>query len=216
MIAASAESGVAFADVIGQLIVPTPIVAPQPGIVMVPSGSEVVVRLLLAGGTTRDVTIECYGISPGYDPPCMEAPRVPTRSRSDPHNGYRDTPADATPLPTRAPDAIEAARPLQINEVSVTASVGRHEVKLGDATLANGFVEAVDFELADPWPDGIQFAGDGIHLELRSAEPDGQPFDNVYQHGWRQGVEHVSAILVYEVLHATPDASFQIRDVVVR
>ncbi len=58
---------------------------------------------------------------------------------------------------------------------------------------------------------------DGVaSIRLRSLEPDGKPFENYYEHGWRPGVERVEAILVFEVLWSEPGAVLSIRDVVVR
>ena len=53
-------------------------------------------------------------------------------------------------------------------------------------------------------------------IELRSLEPDGKPFQNYYDHGWRPGVERVEAILVFDVLWFEKGAILDIRDVVVR
>ena len=62
----------------------------------------------------------------------------------------------------------------------------------------------------------ITFADGGPYLEIRSLEPDGRPFDNYYTHGWREGVERIEAVLVFEVRRFEPRAVLTIRDVVVR
>lgn len=53
-------------------------------------------------------------------------------------------------------------------------------------------------------------------MEIRSLEPDGRPFDNYSMHGWREGVERIEAVLVFEVRRFDPGAVLVIRDIVVR
>lgn len=46
---------------------------------------------------------------------------------------------------------------------------------------------------------------------------DGGPaFSNIYEHGWRPGVEQVVAKAVFEITSADPGATMQIRNVVIR
>ncbi len=54
------------------------------------------------------------------------------------------------------------------------------------------------------------------HVEIRSLEPDGKPFQNVHEHGWRDGLERVEAVLVFDVKRFDPGATVEVRDVVVR
>ena len=53
-------------------------------------------------------------------------------------------------------------------------------------------------------------------LEVRSLEPDGKPFHNYYEHGWRPGVERVEAVLMFDVLWFEPGADLGLRLVVIR
>jgi len=39
---------------------------------------------------------------------------------------------------------------------------------------------------------------------------------NIYEHGWREGIEGVEAVLVFDVFRFEPGATLSIRDVVVR
>lgn len=47
-------------------------------------------------------------------------------------------------------------------------------------------------------------------------EPGGRPFNNIYEHGWREGTEHVAVFVVFHVDRFDPDAVLSIKDVVVR
>ena len=53
-------------------------------------------------------------------------------------------------------------------------------------------------------------------INLRSLEPDGKPFQNYYDHGWRPGVERVEAVLVFDVLWFEKGAVLAIHDIEVR
>jgi hypothetical protein len=137
--------------------------------------------------------------------------------------GYRDVPCPgeppdgcATPVPSQAPDAIADAQPLQIEErVIPVPSVGRHEVRLGTATLPNGILTTAQAELADAWPDGVRLSSEGIRLEVRSLVADRPGFWNIYDHGWYPGTEAVEVFLVFEARHIEPGATLEIRNVVV-
>jgi len=52
-----------------------------------------------------------------------------------------------------------------------------------------------------------------VTLEVRSLEPDGKPFENMYVHGWRDGVERVRAIVRFDVLWFRPGATLELRNV---
>ena len=68
-----------------------------------------------------------------------------------------------------------------------------------------------------PWAVDVTFRrGRRPHVEIRSLEPDGKPFHNVYEHGWRDGLERVEAVLVFDVKRFDPGATVEVRDVVVR
>jgi hypothetical protein len=94
--------------------------------------------------------------------------------------------------------------------------VGAYEVSLGKASLANGVASLASFAFVDDWPLDVSLKGGVAQIGLRSLEPDGKPFQNYYDHGWRPGVERVEAVLVFEVLWSAPGAVLAIRDVLVR
>lgn len=68
--------------------------------------------------------------------------------------------------------------------------------------------------LVDSWPADLTIL-DGVRLEVRSLD-DGKPLMNIYEHGWRKGVEPVEAFLVFDVFRFEPGATLSIRNVVVR
>ena len=185
-------------------------------------GPPILVRVHLADGTARDTQINCPGISASYNPPCMVDPAV--RPSSVTIGGYRDTPcldpdctAVATPYPSIDPLAAAAAVPIQVELMEIPIEqVGRYEVPVGVGSVPNGILSEASFGLVDPWPDGVSIDGASIFLDVRSQEPDGRPFDNYYLHGWRQGVERVEAVLVFDVLRFRPGAVLEVRDLVVR
>ncbi len=108
------------------------------------------------------------------------------------------------------------ATELRVDRVDIPIDhTGRHEIVLGEAWLPNGLLTTADFELVDDWPPGVTILGDGVSLEVRS-ELDGQPIQNIYEHGWREGIEGVEAVLVFDVFHFDPGATLSIQDVVVR
>jgi hypothetical protein len=94
--------------------------------------------------------------------------------------------------------------------------VGTYEVSLGRAALANGVATLASFEFVDDWPLDVSLKDGVAQIGLRSLEPDGKPFQNYFDYGWRPGVERVEAVLVFEVLHFEKGAVLGIRDVVVR
>ena len=94
--------------------------------------------------------------------------------------------------------------------------VGDYEVSLGKASIPNGVVSAVSFGFADAWPTDISLEDGVAQIELRSLEPDGKPFQNYYDHGWRRGAERVEAFLAFRVLWFKKGAALDIRNVVVR
>lgn len=51
---------------------------------------------------------------------------------------------------------------------------------------------------------------------MRSLEEDGLPFRNIYDHGWRDGVERVEVVVRFEVLRFEPGAVLSLRDLLVR
>jgi len=201
-------------------IVPFP--TTQDGVLITRSGGGFNVRLAFRDGTTTETPI-CVGIPSG--PACMDVPRLTARSSIESGGGYHDVPCPdgspphscGTPLPTLEPAAEAAARQLSVSRFPIPIDhIGAYEVPLGQASLANGVATLASFEFADDWPLDVSLMEGVAQIDLRSLEPDGKPFQNYYDHGWRPGVERVEAVLVFQVLWFEKGAVLGIRDVVVR
>jgi hypothetical protein len=207
-------------DVTGILIVPLP--TTENGVVIIRSGSGFNVRLTFTDGTTSDQPM-CGGIPSG--PACMDIPRLQARSIVEEGGGYHDVPCPdgspphtcGTPLPTLQPAAVAAARPLSVARFEIPIDhLGAYEVPLGDVSFPNGIATAASFAFADPWPLDVSLGQGVAQINLRSLEPDGKPFQNYFDHGWRPGVERAEAVLAFDVLWFEKGAVLGIRDVVVR
>jgi hypothetical protein len=207
-------------DVTAIDIVPFP--TTRDGVLITRSGGGFNVRLTFRDGVTTETPM-CVGIPSG--PACMDVPRLEARSSVGEGGGYHDVPCPdgspphscGTPLPTFEPAAIAAARPLSVARFPIPIDhVGAYEVPLGEASLPNGVVTVASFAFVDGWPLDLSLKEGVAQIELRSLEPDGKPFQNYYDHGWRPGVERVEAVLVFDVLWFENGAVLGIRDVVVR
>jgi hypothetical protein len=194
----------------------------QNGALITRSGGGFFARLTFTDGTTRDEPM-CGGIPSG--PACMDEPRLEARSVLGDGGGYHDVPCPdgsppetcGTPLPTLQPSAVVDARPLAITRLKIPIDhVGAYEVPLGKVSFPNGIATAASFEFADPWPLDVSLREGLAHIGLRSLEPDGKPFQNYFDHGWRPGVERAQAVLIFDVLWFKKGAVLDIRDVVVR
>jgi hypothetical protein len=119
----------------------------------------------------------------------------------------------ATPI-VLDPDAVAQAVPLRVDAIDVPVTVGHHEIELGRASLANGFLDKASFTLADPAPDGVSIP-EGVRLVVASTDPGRPQFGNVYERGIFPGVEEVVVSLVFDVVAVPPDTVLQVRDVVV-
>jgi hypothetical protein len=218
MLTAAAESlGVADDDVSSIDIDPDPTPRPD-GILETLGGARPIVVRAHVGGTVREVSM-CGGIANG--PPCLDAPSWGIGSPIG--GGYQDVPCAgeppdgcATALPTLEPKAIAGSRQLRIEHLAIpVGTIGRHEVRLGQAILPNGVLTVAQGGLVDPWPDGVRLSSEGINLEVRSRVADRQAFTNLYEHGWWPGTEAVDVFLVFDARHVDPGATIEIRDVVV-
>ena len=198
-------------------IVPTP--RPSDGIVTLGGPAPINVRVTLDDGSTA-VAALCGGLS--MDPMC--GGELALRAVSVILGGYRDVPcfdADgqdcATPHPEIEPEAAAAAEPIEVDRLDIPIDHdGPYEVRVGEGSIPNGILSDASFSFADPWPDDVRIADSTVRIEVRSLEPDGKPFDNYYLHGWREGVERVEAVLVFEVTRFEPGAILSVEDVVVR
>ena len=192
------------------------------GVPCIRTGSFVVrVRFHMPDGSAPEDSMLC-GVGGQYSILCTESPEV--QVLADPlHEGYHDIPCTgetlescATPVPAIDPGAAADARPLLVQAMDIPLDrIGPYSVDLGGATLPNGILSAASFTLADVHPTTWSTTEDGVRLVIESLDG-GPPFSNVYEHGWRPGVERVIARAVFEITAADPGAVMGIRDVVVR
>jgi hypothetical protein len=191
-------------DVTAVAIVPD---AP-PGGVHLSAGWHIRVRIALRDGSIHDKEI-CGGVL--HEAACLDDPRLQIRSAID---GYRDVPEGASPIPALGTSAKEAASPIRVASVSIPIDrEGPQEVDIGEGSLPNGVWTIGTFDVAEPWPDDVAFRDATVVLELRSLERGGKPFENMYVHGWRDGVERVRAVLRFDVLWFRPGATLELRNV---
>lgn len=219
--AAAAEISATRADVVAIAIVPDP--PPRDGVLEASGGAKALrIRITMTDGSMHDAMM-CGGIPSG--PACMDAPRLEARTSVEDGGGYHDVPCPdhapphscGTPLPTLEAAAVAAARPLSVARFPIPIDhVGAYEVSLGKASLANGVASLASFSFVNDWPLDVSLQDGVAQIGLRSLEPDGKPFQNYYDHGWRPGVERVEAILVIRVLWFEKGAVLAIRNVVVR
>jgi hypothetical protein len=139
-------------------------------------------------------------------------------------SGYHDVPCAgeppagcATPVPSIDVKLAADAVPIQVPSHVVSIDhAGLYEVTLGSGSLPNGILTQATYQLSDPWASDVTYRESAPRVVIRSLEPDGRPFDNVYEHGWRDGLERVEAVLLFDVKRFDPGATVEVRDVVVR
>jgi hypothetical protein len=188
-----------------------------PGVMSGGGDAVAIVRLHTAAGTT-DQTVGCWGVGGNYRAVCTENPRL---QLSMPVDGYRDIPCSgdppagcATAVPPPDPVALKGWRPLSVPSRDIPiARIGRYEIEVGHAGLPNGWLSDARFKVASDQPTDFTVRGP-IALVVRG--PDGAPITNVYQQGWREGVEDVTAVVVFDVEWYEPGAVLGVRDLVVR
>jgi hypothetical protein len=203
---------------------PTPEIGPDGEVILQTLGgaAPIRVRLLMRDGTTLDAQM-CTGIPSG--PACADEPQPWDTTGNLIGGGYHDVPCAGeppdgcpTPIPSIDAGVVPDATPIKVPSVMIPIDrVGGYEVTLGKGSLPNGIVTQATYRLADPWPMDVTFSAEGApRLEIRSLEPDGRPFQNAYEHGWRDGLERIEAVLVFEVRRFDPGASLEVVEVVVR
>ncbi len=178
------------------------------------------VRFVLEDGTTAEASQFC-GVGGMWDIRCGDPPQI--RLSSATLGGYHDVPCAgeppdgcATPVPNIDPATAADARPLRIDALDIPIDrLGAYDVPLGTAVLPNGILTDATFSLVDDRPTDLLLATDGINLALRSLDGGGD-FWNIYDHGWRPGVERVEARLVFDVAQFDPGATLQVRGISVR
>ncbi len=201
-------------DVVSIDVIPDPTPEVRDGVIILETrGGAARMNFLvtLADGTVHQVSM-CGGAS--TDPPCVDDPHIATYSVTQ--GGYHDTPAGSSPVPSAAPDALVDATELRIDRLDIPIDrTGPHAIVLGEVWLPNGLLTTADFGLVDDWPTDLTIIDGGVTLEIRSVA-DGRPLHNIYEHGWREGIELVEAVLVFDVFRFDPGARLSIEDVVVR
>ncbi len=217
---AASRSGRTRNDVTDVEIVPDP--TPEDGILVTLGGAAPInVRLSFTDGTTTDTPL-CFGIPSG--PACMDEPQLEARSMLGEGGGYHDVPCPdgaapqtcGTPLPTLQPAAVAGARPLSVARLEIPIDhLGTYEVPLGEVSFPNGIATAASLEFAETWPLDVSLRDGVAYIGLRSLEPDGKPFQNYFDHGWRSGVERAQAVLTFEVLWFKEGAVLDLRDIAV-
>ena len=206
---AAIQLGLRFDQVVAIDVVPNP--SPE----AIDFAHRTFLEITLQGGDRRSVTISCPGVAAAHDVGCMPEPVVSLGSPRGEGSGYADIPGDATPFPELDPVAVAAAKSLEIDALEIPVqTLGAQTLVLGRATLPNGFLSVASFSMADPWPSDVLF-GSGIQLVITPAAG-GAPLRNLYEHGWRPGIEEVAATLTFDVAWFKPGATFTVTDVIVR
>jgi hypothetical protein len=201
-------------DITAIVVVPEPTPEVREGVTILQTrsgGPPIDLLVTLADGTIHQTTLFCVGVN--TEPACVDDPHLDAHSISL-DGGFFDRTADATPVPSGAPDALAEATELRVDRLDIRIDhTGPNEVVLGEAWLPNGLLTEADFALVDDWPADITILDGGVSLEVRA---DGRPIQNIYEHGWREGTELVEAVLVFDVFRFDPGAKLSIQDVVVR
>jgi hypothetical protein len=202
-------------DVVAVDVAPDPTPEVRDGVTILQTrggAAPIVLLVTLRDGSTHQVSM-CGGIPSG--PACSDDPHIDLHAMSL-EGGYHDVPEGSSPVPSAAPDAVAMGTELRVDRLDIPIDhTGAHEIVLGEAWLPNGLLTAADFALVDDWPPGVTILEGGVSLEVRSMS-DGQPIRNIYEHGWREGIEGVEAVLVFDVFRFDPGATLSIQDVVVK
>ena len=168
-------------------------------------------RLHFEGGGTSDENLFC-GVGGQYSLLCTETPENALNGPT--FGGYWDT-TGATPPPIPA-KLLAASRPLNVAALDIPVDhLGRYEIEAGRAVVPMGILTHATVRLENPQTRSLTVSEDGVRFVIRSAEPGAKPFDNLYERGWHDGTEEVSALLVFDVTSFEPGAVLEIRDLVV-
>lgn len=201
-------------DIVSIDVVPDPTPEVRDGVTILQTrsgGPPINLIVTLADGTITQTTLMCVGVN--TEPACVDNPHLTANSVTQ--GGYHDVPEGSSPVPSAAPDALEMAAGLHLGRVDIPIDhTGKYEVVLGEAWLPNGLLTTAEFDLVDAWPSDVTIIDGGVSLEVRSMTS-AQPITNIYEHGWREGIEGVEAVLVFDVFHFEPGAKLSIQDVVV-
>jgi hypothetical protein len=133
-------------------------------------------------------------------------------------SGYHDTPCRtengpcATELPSQDPTSRADARALRVLLIDVPIDhTGAYEVPLGQAVLANGVLRKA--AAATSRQPAITFLLDQSPDLRLTDHATGEPLENLYQHGWRAGIELVDVALDFSVEWFKPGSLIRLSDV---
>jgi hypothetical protein len=185
-------------------------------------GAMARIRFTFGDGTsiTQDVA-GCGGVGRGDEVACTNDPQLMLFGGIDhdiPCAGEAPNgdPTDCATLPT-TPDhaAMEAATPLRIVALDIPLGhTGPYEVKVGRASLPNGYLSRREFEVADLRPTTFWITG-GIRLDIRPTVAGRPPVGSVYRDAFK-GPEPVDVVLVFDVTETSPGAVLRVRELVVQ
>jgi hypothetical protein len=178
-------------------------------------GTVAMVRFELADGSHVDQDVRCVGVN--MTPVCNDVAEIRTSTGVG-----RDTPCSGEPPvgcatlpPTPDGAAVAAAQPFLLGELDIAIDhTGGYEVRLGVATLPNGYLSERSFEIVDPQPNDF-WIDDGVDLEVRPDIAGRPPIGSIFRDPFG-GPEPVTIFLVFEVTDLDSPSVLQVRDIVVR
>ena len=178
-------------------------------------GQVALVRFERASGLTVDQGVSCVGVN--MTPVCNEDARISIGAglnhdvpcAGEPPAGC----ATLRPPPNSA--AISAATPFSLGLLDVPLDhEGPYEIRLGTATLPDGYLSERSIRLVNDQPDSFWIGG-GALLDVRS-DIAGRPFvGSIYRDPF-DGPEPVTIFLVFEVTDLDSPSVLHVRDIVVR
>lgn len=167
----------------------------------------------LADGSVVQQEVWCIGISGAFDPACGDEARIDVGMGID-HDTMCDDNGVCAKLPPEPPAAlVTQATPLRVaaRDIAVDHS-GHYEVKLGTATLPDGYLSERTLTLVDDQP--TSFWLEQAWLEVRPDFASRPPVGNVYREPY-DGLEPVTVYFVFDVTRFAEPGVVQIRNVVV-
>ena len=206
-------------------IIPEPVATDANGrqiTVMRGGGTPLNVRATLANGKNKDVYVGCAGVD--SRPICVGIPPTPLPLIGGSYGQGHDLPCPgappdgcATPVPSPDPRLAADAQPIRVSQLDIPIDhIGDYRIELGRGSIPNGRLTESTYGFADERPAGVTIMEHGPRLEIESLEPDGKPFFDVYEHGWRPGLERIVVYLTFHVDAFEPGAVISLRGVVVR
>jgi len=174
------------------------------------------VRLELLDGRLADQPVHCVGIARG--PACNEDAEIGRHGigidRDIPCAG--EPPAGCATLPPLPDaDAVAAATPFELAALDIPIDhEGRYELKVGSATLPDGYLTERSFDLVESRPENF-WIDDGVGLEVRPDVAGRPPIGSVYRDPF-DGPEPVTIYVVFEVTDIDRPSLLEVRDIRVR